>query len=89
MRFRNTVHRQVLTDEFGYSFEIAVPVTVTDFWMDGQWEETINAAEFRKVEEAIEKRYPGWYHRCYPDRNGKRKVSKEDCPACRRKKSLK
>ncbi len=78
MRFRNIVHRQTLTDEFGYSFSIAVPVTVTDFWMDGQWEETISCEEHNKVEKAIEKAYPGWFHQCY---NGVK-----PCPACERKK---
>lgn len=78
IRFRDTVHRQTLTDEFGYSFSIAVPVTMIDLWMDGNWEETINCGEHRKIERAIEQKYPGWFHRCYNDPEG-------HCPACARK----
>jgi hypothetical protein len=62
---------------------------VTDYWIDGKWEETINGEEFRKVEEAIEKKYPGWFHTCYLDRNGKRQTSKESCKACQRKRLTK
>lgn len=78
MRFRDTVDRFTLTDEFGYTFSVAVPVTVTEFWMDGQWEPTLNGEEMRKVEAAVEKAYPGWYHRCYDNPEG-------PCPACQRK----
>lgn len=85
MRFREVLHRETLTDEFGYSFSIAVPVTETQFWIDGKWEETLNGEEMAKIERAIEEKYPGWFHQCYTDRDGNRKVAKENCPACQRK----
>lgn len=80
MRFRNVVHRQTLDDGLGRVFSIEVPVTVTDFWMDGQWEETINGEEHRKIEQAIEKAYPGWFHTCY-------KAPKQHCKACTRRRA--
>jgi hypothetical protein len=67
------------------TFTVVVPVEVEYWLIDGKWEETISCTEWQKIEFAIELQYPGWFHRCYPDRNGNRKVSKADCPACQRR----
>lgn len=73
----------------GKSFRIHVTHMVTDFLIDGKWEETVSSKEWKKVEAVIEKKYPGWFHRCHIDLQGRRQVGKENCLACQRKARLK
>lgn len=81
---RKKIHRQTLTDGKRV-FTVVVPVEVDYFLIDGKWEEAYRSEESQKIEFAIELQYPGWFHRCFPDRHGNRKVPKEDCPACQRR----
>lgn len=67
-----------------------IPYTVPDVVVDeyyiqddqGEWywEETYSCESMHKIEQAIEKVYPGWFHRCMKD--GKR--LKVKCDACER-----
>lgn len=73
------VHRQTLTAG-SRSVKVVVPIFVDLFLVDGKWEETVSASEWRKVELAIERAWPGWFHRFKDGQHSK------DCPACKRKK---
>jgi hypothetical protein len=81
---RKTVYRQRFNDGLGKRFRVHVTVMVEDIEHDGKLEEVISCNEWHKVEKAIEKKYPGWFHQCHPNRNGERDASKENCPACQR-----
>jgi len=83
MKRRKIIYRKTLTDG-KRTFTVVVPVMVDYFLIDGKWEEAFSSEASQKIEIAIETQYPGWFHRCYPDRHGNRKVSKADCPACQR-----
>ena len=66
---------------------ITVKNVVAEMYYDretGKWHECFAGPEWRRIERAIEKALPGWFHVCYPDRTGKRKVEMADCPACQR-----
>lgn len=70
----------------GKKITLEIPVTITCIWIGGYWEEAITGEEQRRIEGIIEKAWPGWYHVCFPDENGVRKVEKKDCQACQKNK---
>jgi len=77
MMLRKIIYQESLDDGLGKKFTIKVPITVMDVCRGGQWEEIISCKEWRKVEKAIEKKYPGWHHTCH-------KTPKQHCKACTR-----
>jgi len=76
------IWRQSLTDGKRV-FWIAVPIEVEYWRIDGKLEECLPPEASRLIEAAIEKEYPGWFHRIL--KGGKHE---EGCPACKRKKRL-
>lgn len=51
-----------------------------DLWkIDGKWEEAWPASECRRMERAVEKVLPGWYHRFNKDG-----THKKNCISCKR-----
>lgn len=80
IRHKKSIWSQILTDG-KRTFSVYVPITVRLFYdaETKKWEEAIPSKEWVKVEKAIEKAYPGWFHTCF---NNKRK----SCQACKRKK---
>jgi len=62
-------------------FTIEVPVMTTDYWLDGEWVETLDSQQQRKIDKAIEKEYPHWFHTCYES-------PKQHCQACVRDKYI-
>ena len=77
------IWRQSLTDGKKI-FTVTVPVTVEHWWIDGMLEEVLPPESYRKIDTAIEKAYPGWFHRIL--KGGKHE---KDCPACKRKRLTK
>jgi hypothetical protein len=82
---RKTVYRHRLNDGLGKKFRIHVTIWVEDLFHDGEWHEVMSGDACRKIETAVEKKYPGWYHRCYNIPSHKMvALKKVDCPACKR-----
>lgn len=68
--YRQTVNGKVITIKNVKMF----------MWkLDGKWEEAFPASECRRFERAVEKVFPGWYHRF--TKKGKHK---KNCVSCRR-----
>ena len=78
MKLRKTIHKQTLTDG-NRTVRISVPITVSVWMIDGKEEEAIGADEWRKVERAIEKAWPGWFHVFKGSKH-----DKANCRACKR-----
>lgn len=79
MKTREIIYKHTYSDGVK-TFNIAVPIIVHDYLHGGMWTETIPLSETKKIEMAIEKKCPGFFHRCV----GKNSVSKSKCPACKR-----
>ena len=54
-------------------------VRCTMYLIDGQWEEAFDRNAIRKIEQAVEKAFPGWYHRFNKDG-----THQKDCISCKR-----
>jgi hypothetical protein len=50
----------------------------------GRTELAFDFLAFGKISDAIEKKYPGWFHTCYPNPDKDERIDKENCPACKR-----
>ena len=70
----------VYTQELANGKTIVVRnVKVNLMLIDGKWEETWPGDSVRRVERAIERRFPGYFHRFKDGKHAK------NCQACKRK----
>jgi hypothetical protein len=78
------VYRRRMNDGLGMKFRVQATLLETDYFIDGEWKcGFVNAKEWVKLEKAIEKKYPGWFHTC------NFLIEKtEQCLACHRQKLI-
>lgn len=77
MKTRRKIHTAILK-RAGITMKVIVPITVEFMRIDDKYEEVVSAKEWQKVERAVERAWPGWYHRIL--KGGKHAAN---CKACK------
>lgn len=81
-RTRKGIWSHRFNDGLGRRFRVRVTVQYIEYFINGTWIKTMSPDEYRKIEQIVEKKYPGWYHTCFNS------TSQENCPACIRKRLI-